>query len=225
MITAARQVQDVSEGLAFEADLMAAHGPAAGVWQAAHPALVCPEAYRAKPGFAAAVAASDRCGWPVHTRPTGGGAVPQGPGVLNLALAFTVARGFTIADGYRLIAGIIRQGAGPAGRHLTAGPTPHSFCDGDWNLSLDGRKVVGTAQRWRPLGSGRTRVLAHALILTGGDLRPGAEAVSAFGAALGFASVDPEVHTKLAPTPDLAAALLTAAEDSLCAIDNQNEAA
>ena len=30
-------------------------------------------------------------GWPVTTRKTGGGITPQGPGVLNVALAFTVA--------------------------------------------------------------------------------------------------------------------------------------
>ncbi|MEP2427969.1 MAG: hypothetical protein ABJH99_18295, partial [Tateyamaria sp.] len=109
-------------------------------------------------------------------------------------LAFTADRTFTIEDGYRLITRII-QNAIPAG--WATGATPNSFCDGAWNLSLNSRKVVGTAQRIRPLGNGQRRILAHALILVEGDLAAGAAAVDAFHRDLSFDPIDAGVHTTL----------------------------
>lgn len=117
--------------------------------------------------------------------------------MLNLAVALTVPRGFAIADGYRLITGIVRRALGDLGSIMTAGPTPGSFCDGDWNLSIAGKKVVGTAQRWRPIGAGRSRVLAHGLILAGGGIEPRAEAVSAFNRAICLGPVLAKAHTTL----------------------------
>jgi lipoate-protein ligase A len=113
---------------------------------------------------------------------------------LNLALAFFADRTFTIEDGYRLITGTI-QDAIPA--DWTTGATPNSFCDGAWNLSLKGRKAVGTAQRVRPLGNGQRRILAHALILVEGDLAAGAAAVDAFHRDLSLGPIDAGVHTTL----------------------------
>lgn len=120
--------------------------------------------------------------------------MPQGPGVLNLALAFTADQKFTIEDGYRLITQIIMD-AVPAG--WNTGPTPNSFRDGAWNLSLTGRKVVGTAQRIRPVGNGQHRILAHALIMVEGDLAAGAAAVDAFHRDLSLGAIDVGVHTTL----------------------------
>ena len=108
--------------------------------------------------------------------------------------SFTADRTVTIEDGYRLITQII-QDAIPAG--WTTGATPNSFCDGAWNLSLNGRKVVGTAQRIRPVGNGQRRILAHALILVEGDLAAGAAAVDAFHRDLSLGPIDENVHATL----------------------------
>lgn len=204
-----RPVSDVAEGLALEAGLFEGSEPVVQLWQAEARALVCPRVYRSRAGFEEAVAASADRGWPVHLRRTGGGTVPQGPGVLNLCMASGVPRGFTIEDGYRLIAGVIAEVCTGYGLHAHTGATPGSFCDGTWNLSLEGRKFVGTAQRWRSRG-GRQRMLAHALILTGGAVGPGAAAVDAFHQGLGLDPVRAEVHTTLAEAlgdgvPELAA--------------------
>ncbi|MCB1385934.1 MAG: hypothetical protein KDJ80_08325 [Nitratireductor sp.] len=43
---------------------------------------------------------------------------------------------------------------------------PGSFCDGAWNVVVEGRKLAGTAQRWRATPAGRV-VLIHAAILIG----------------------------------------------------------
>ena len=187
-------VADVAAGLALEADAFAAVETQALVWTTQTPALVCPASYRRKPGFAAAIAQSQAQGWPVYQRPTGGGAVPQGPGVSNLAIAFTADRGFGIEDGYRLITDVI---CAAAARELTAGATVGSFCDGAWNLSLHGQKIVGTAQRIRPLKNGLRRILAHALILTDSDVQPGAAAVNRFHKALGLPPVLAVAHTTM----------------------------
>jgi hypothetical protein len=195
---AALHVASVAEGLALEAEAFAAPGASARLWTSRAPALVCPAAFCQKPGFGDAAARSAKRGRPVHLRPTGGGAVPQGPGVLNLALCFTAAADFSVEAGYRLITGVIRDALAPHGAALAVGATPRSFCDGAWNLSVRGRKVVGAAQRIRPLGGGARRVLAHALILADGDIRPGAEAVNAFHAGLSLPPVAAEAHTTLA---------------------------
>ena len=193
----------MAEGLALEAAAFTAQGAVTCLWSPRRRALVCPASLRRRPGFDAAKRNSATRGWPLHLRPTGGGAVPQGPGVMNLAVAFTADRTVTIEDGYRLITQII-QDAIPAG--WTTGATPNSFCDGAWNLSLNGRKVVGTAQRIRPVGNGQRRILAHALILVEGDLAAGAAAAaSAVGTAaaaafhrdLSLGPIDENVHATL----------------------------
>ena len=180
----------------LEAEIFTATGPHALMWHAAQPALVCPRAYRSRAGFAASSRSSARRGWPVHLRPTGGGAVPQGPGIANLALAFNAPKGFTIEDGYRLLVGVLRA-ALPQGQRLQTGDTPGSFCDGAWNLSVDGKKLVGTAQRWRPVRGGRPRVLAHAMIIATPLFRPGAKAVSEFQKRVGLPPVLLAAHTSL----------------------------
>lgn len=191
-------VPGVAGGLALEAEAFSGADPQLRLWTAETRALVCPAAFRRRPGFDVAARNSAPRGWPLHLRPTGGGAVPQGPGVLNLALAFTAGRDFGIEAGYRLITDVIREALGPVGPRLVTGATQDSFCDGSWNLSVTGRKLVGTAQRIRPAGGGRRRVLAHALILVEGDLAPCVEAVNGLHADLGLPPVTDRAHTTLA---------------------------
>ncbi|WP_069301755.1 lipoyl protein ligase domain-containing protein [Neptunicoccus sediminis] len=201
MNSALTPVDSAADGLALEAAAFAADGLVICLWSPRRRALVCPANLRRREGFDRARHRSAANGWPVYLRPTGGGAVPQGPGVLNLALAFTAHQRFTIEDGYRLITRVICD-AIPAG--WTTGATPYSFCDGAWNMSLTDRKVVGTAQRIHPIGGGRRRILAHALILVKGDIAAGAAAVGGFHRDLGLGPVKAGVHTTLEsvlPTP------------------------
>nr|WP_133840891.1 hypothetical protein [Pelagimonas phthalicica] len=197
METAVNRVADVGQGLAFEADLFADPAQRIALWQCNSPALVTPKSYRKRAGFEEAVARSGARGWPVALRPSGGGTVPQGPGVLNLVMALTVPQGFGIHQGYQLLCDPIIALGQSLGLDLRPGATPDSFCDGEWNLSSQGRKMVGTAQRLRPLKERRVRIMAHALILMDGPVEPGAEAVDAFHRDLGLDPVRSEVHTTL----------------------------
>lgn len=189
---------DVAEGLAAEAALLAAGQAGVCLWTAAQRGLVLPASTARQTGFAAAAAASAARGWPLHTRPSGGGTVPQGPGVLNLALVFPAPAGFGIADGYRLLCAPLVASLATLDLAATPAPVPGAFCDGLWNLALRGRKIVGTAQRWRATAQGPL-VLAHALVLLSGDPAPACRAIAALHRNLGdgFAP-DPALHTTLA---------------------------
>src|SRR4051812_29386998 len=86
-------VHDVplSDGSAREADWLAgvaATGrPVAHLWSGTT-GLVAPRSYERLPHWASARARSAAAGWPVQVRSSGGGLVPQGPGVCNLSLAW-----------------------------------------------------------------------------------------------------------------------------------------
>jgi lipoate-protein ligase A len=145
------------------------------LWQSDTPWLVLPERFTRGDIFKHAAEESAKRGWPVAPRKTGGGITPQGPGVLNLALCFTAASGQSraIIESYAKIVDPLTQAFADLGLSADATAVHGSFCDGDYNLAIAGRKLVGTAQRWRG-----TTCLIHALILTDINLAPAVDAVA-----------------------------------------------
>ncbi|MEM1236882.1 MAG: hypothetical protein AAGI10_07930 [Pseudomonadota bacterium] len=186
-----------ADGLELERALFDSEDLQIGFWSSRAPGLVCPRAYESRAGFAQALERSAGRGWPLALRPTGGGTVPQGPGIDNIAVAFHPAEGATITSVYRDLTEALRAGLGPDGAALLPGDTPGSFCDGTWNLSYGGQKIVGTAQRWRPRKGKKPRVLAHAVIVTRRGFEDGAHAVARFHEDLGLPPIQPEAHTSL----------------------------
>jgi lipoate-protein ligase A len=179
----------LTDGAALEAEWMArtaATGRAgAYLWGAAQ-GLSVPRSYERLSAWRAACRASAAAGWPVHLRGSGGGIVPQGPGVLNLSLVWpsdsatpsrTDAIYLELCD--RLSAAFARLGIA-----ATAQPVPGAFCDGRFNLAVAGRKLVGTAQSWRRV-AGVPVVLAHAAILATCDTAALTERANSFEAAAG----------------------------------------
>lgn len=154
-----------SEGIARELALLQQEQPAIVLWRSKTPTLVLPAALMRSPSVQEAAAQAGRQGVPVVTRRSGGGIVPQGPGTLNLALVLPAPPGFQLEDGYRLICSSIAEALTRFDIRSTTGECEHAFCDGHWNVLVQGRKLAGTAQRWRRAGSGPI-VLAHAAILT-----------------------------------------------------------
>jgi lipoate-protein ligase A len=154
--------------------------PRAVVWHATA-GLVAPHSYRRYACLEGVRADFAARGWPVRLRRSGGGVVPQGPGILNVTLAYPAASG--PADGgtddvYRHLCATLTRALAALGIATRTAAVAGSFCDGRWNLAVDGpagpRKVAGTAQYWRRR-DGRQAVLAHALLLVQTD----AEAVTA----------------------------------------------
>lgn len=139
----------------------------AHLWQG--PAgLVVPRRYTALPGWAAAFAALPPGA--VQVRASGGGLVPQGPGVWNLSLAWP-APGATPTDTdavYRALCEALAAAFARLAIVATPQPVSGSFCDGRYNLAVHGRKLVGTAQAWKRV-AGVPLVLAHAVIVVTAD--------------------------------------------------------
>lgn len=166
-------------------------GQARAVLWEAPPGLSVPRSYRRYPRFDLACAEFAARGLPVRVRRTGGGVVPQGPGILNLSLAWCPAAGPAEGgadDAYRMLCTVLAQGLGALGIPAHTAAVTGSFCDGRYNLAVDGpagaRKIAGTAQYWRR-HAGQQAVLAHALLLVKTNRDEITARASAFEVALG----------------------------------------
>lgn len=152
--------------------------------------LVAPLSYRRHDALDQACAEAGARGWPVRLRRSGGGVVPQGPGILNLSLAYPCsgAPGSQSEPVYAHLCALLSDALAQLGIASHCQAVTGSFCDGRFNLAVtlagQPRKIAGTAQYWRRAG-GRQAVLAHALLLV--DAAPVALCAEAnrFEAALG----------------------------------------
>jgi octanoyl-[GcvH]:protein N-octanoyltransferase len=176
---------DISAALAAEEALFESMSTEAGtcqwlMWQG-QKSLVVPRSFARRPGLSEAMARSREAGWPVFMRQTGGDVVPQGPGTLNVSLAWVEegSQGSSIIQGYAAICDPIRAVLGG-----TCGSVDSAFCDGAFNIVINGRKLAGTAQRRRRKGV-HTVVLAHALILVDEDIEAGVAATNDLLSSLG----------------------------------------
>ncbi len=179
------------------------------------PCLVAPRRWSGNPNFAAAAEDLSSKGWPVFLRNTGGDVTPQGPGILNVSIAFAQRKGATrpIENGFEVLCAPIFEELAALGLQGRFGSVPGAFCDGDYNVVVGNRKVAGTAQRMRRLTSdpGRRAVFAHALILFDANLPAGIEAVKRLRRACGLpGAIDVEAHRNLAALLSESAATLSA---------------
>ncbi len=137
-------------------------------------ALVVPASVSRKAGFTRATRALETQGWPVIIRKTGGDLVPQSPGLLNVSLAFRQRRvKGSIEASYNALCQPLIAAFKSMGIDAYCASVPGSFCDGEYNLVVEGQKLAGTAQRWRRLdsgGDGDFAVLVHAVILCRDDM-------------------------------------------------------
>lgn len=193
--------------VAVDADLMRrASRPVARIWDTP-PALVMPRAYRRYPKAETARARFAARGLPVYVRASGGGLVPQGPGILNLSLAYPLPgpMGRWVEPVYLHLCALLGAALTPLGIDARPAAVAESFCDGRFNLACgsgtEARKVAGTAQYWRvnaPRNPGYT-VLAHALLLVQPDLVAVHRNLNAFERALESGrSYDPGKATSVA---------------------------
>ena len=164
--------------------------PVARVWENAR-CLVAARSDTRLPRFAPAADAMTREGWPVCVRESGGTTIPQGPGIVSLTLAFRPPPGapFTIEAGYDAVCRPIERALVALGLAAERGAVGAAFCDGRFDLAISGRKIAGTAQRWRAVPGGpspeRGAVLLHAVLLADTDRAESIGAVNRFYAAAG----------------------------------------
>ena len=85
----------------------------------------------------------------VRVRPAGGLAVVADEGILNLSLVFREEddEKVSIDDAYDMMVELIRQTFASYGKKIEAFEIPDSYCPGKFDLSIDGKKFAGIAQR------------------------------------------------------------------------------
>ncbi|TCS60677.1 lipoate--protein ligase family protein [Varunaivibrio sulfuroxidans] len=140
--------------------------PSFRLWRST-PAVIASSADTRLPHFDFAVQRLTQQGWPVVVRDTGGSAIPNGPGVVNLSLFIPRSdpSSLDIDAVYRLICDPIIETLAHWGVRAQMGAVDDAFCDGRYNIVAGGRKIAGTAQAWR--GGGRETpgyILAHAAL-------------------------------------------------------------
>lgn len=126
--------------------------------------------------------------WPVYVRQSGGTAVPHGTGTVNLSLFLPRPRRieWTIDDVYRALGlPLARMLRDAYGLEPYFGEVPGSFCDGRFNVVVQGKKIVGTSQVWKGGPAGLTSkrpgyILAHATLLTTIDRQQAVSALNAW---------------------------------------------
>lgn len=129
-----------------------------------------------------------------------------------MALAFRSRRSKSaIHDSYQTLCRPLIEHLATLGVSARCASVPGAFCDGDYNLVVDGRKLAGTAQRWRRMQPGagiheaEFGVLAHAVLLCDEPLQPLWQAANSFYQYCGLPPhVEPQRHVSLAellPTP------------------------
>jgi len=178
-------------------DHAARSGPVAQLWEAPL-SLVIPRSYLRQPGIEAARADFAAKGCPVWLRMSGGGLVPQGPGILNVSLAYALPKGAAswMEPVYLHLCEVIAAGLRQVGVETHWQAVEGSFCDGRYNLAWGpgdrARKIAGTAQYWRRAPSDvqtpdgqRHLVLAHAILLVDADPEDINARANAFEAAIG----------------------------------------
>jgi lipoate-protein ligase A len=165
--------------------------------------LVAPTSYRRHANLDDVRASFAARGVPVHLRRSGGGVVPQGPGILNLSLVYAIDGRFGIqtTPAYTHLCAVLQRAFTALGIGTVAQEVPGSFCDGRYNLAVPGptgaRKVCGTAQYWRRSGKGHG-VLSHALILIDANIEEITARANAFELALNTdRRYRAEVHTNV----------------------------
>lgn len=105
--------------------------------------------------------------WLLHSRKTGGAPVPQSPGVINLSHLYLWPGGspYSIKTAYHNLCTVLQDFFQQFNITAQVHATAHSYCDGDFNLNVNGKKIVGTAQRVILKKGGEKIVLAQAFIL------------------------------------------------------------
>jgi len=136
------------------------------LWQSQEPTLVLPagnkwpESEALKAGLLAEQ-------WLLHSRKTGGAPVPQCPGIINLSHLYLWSEEtpYSITEAYQNLCTVLHGFFRQFNLVSQAHATEFSYCDGDYNININGKKIVGTAQRVILKKGGGKIVLAQAFIL------------------------------------------------------------
>ncbi|GLR06429.1 lipoate--protein ligase A [Vibrio hyugaensis] len=169
------------------------------LWQVKSPTLVLP-AGKKWPTSGPLEQALNDSGWKLFSRKTGGAPVPQVPGIVNLSHIYHWPDGqpYDIKKAYLDLCSVLTVFFEQLGVKVDVHATPNSYCDGDYNLNINGQKVVGTAQRVLLKKGGGQMVLSQACILIDTDVEKIVEPVKLCNQICGHDDhIRGDVHTPL----------------------------
>lgn len=148
-------------------------------------------------------------GWPPIVRKSGGTAVPLHAGILNLSIIVPQANtsNYDLDDMYMALCEPINRALVKLGLKPEYGETPGSYCDGRYNLNINGLKITGTAQKimLSPPNSKELKqgVLAQAMLMIEADTKHGTNLVNSFYHTAGSErTFDPSVATSISDLID-----------------------
>ena len=141
------------------------------LWQTAEPTLVLPGSNKWQQTEALTTCLQQQ-GWQIISRRTGGAPVPQTQGIINVSHLYLWPknRKYSITLAYQDFCRILSNFFLDYGINTQIQATPGSYCDGDYNLNINQKKVVGTAQRVILKQGGDKIILAQACILINVDI-------------------------------------------------------
>lgn len=148
----------------------------------ANPAIVVGMAEKRLPTFQHSVDDLAKKQWQVFARRTGGTAFVLTPQVLNIsAIQLLPSKNLSIDRCYKDFCALLMLAFEDLGISSTLGFQDRAFCDGKFNVLVDNKKLVGTAQRWsRGKDQSFTAVLAQASIFVSINPKEISEIVNRF---------------------------------------------
>jgi octanoyl-[GcvH]:protein N-octanoyltransferase len=161
--------------------------------------VVASRAQSVSPHFESARCLSEKAGWPVVVRRSGGSAVVHRAGIVNVSLRRILSPESQswMTEGYEELLVILVAALGRFGAPCDYGPVVGAYCNGRYNLRSGGRKLAGTAACSFTAGGSRYGVF-HASITVTGSLEDDLHAVGRFERGLGLpVSYDPFTHVSL----------------------------
>jgi octanoyl-[GcvH]:protein N-octanoyltransferase len=160
--------------------------------------LVTTKRFTRFPNYRKTAQRSAQRGWPVFVRSTGGTTVVHRPGVLNISLLTASENAVILPNqSYRELCDLLLKGLRKVGVEAELGSVPGSFCDGRYNICVEGRKLAGTASRI-VRREGKSIHLCHASITVYGCCAEDASLVSKFERGIGHSThIDHSSHISL----------------------------
>lgn len=146
-------LNDTLSNLALS-DALLSHAGSTGmnilhIWQSNRPTVLLGMMDTKLPDFPKAVEALFLQQYDVLVRHSGGLAVPSDPGVLNFSLLIRnpPEKRLSIEEGYQLVSFLLKQAFNPTEHALLSNEVPNSYCPGDYDLTMGGKKISGLSQR------------------------------------------------------------------------------
>ena len=136
------------------------------LWRCTAPAIVLPAGRKWQKTEPLSEWLAQR-GWDILQRRSGGSPVPQSPAMLNIAHMYTLTatQSYSVKGAYQQLCDNLLAFFAALDISADIHATEYAYCDGDYNLNINGQKIVGTAQRVLTAPGGRRIVLAHACLL------------------------------------------------------------